>query len=87
MPVLVPADKPPEAAEEVFAGEMRVEDMLELGVAMATFQPLMITALMEVEELIAREVVTMPLEEEARKVIVCPEVRGDLHDPTVLPDW
>lgn len=85
MPVLAPEDKPPGAADEVFAIELEVEDVLEIGVAVATFQPLMMTALIEVEELIAREVVTMPAEEEAKKVIVCPEVRGDLHAPTVLP--
>lgn len=69
MPVLAPEDKPPGIVDGIFV-ERRVDDVLELRVAVATFQPLMMTALMEVEELIAREVVTMPVEEEAKKVIV-----------------
>lgn len=87
MPVFVPEDKPPGVVDRVFV-ELFVErsvDVVGLGVAVATFQPLMMTALMEVADLIAREVVKMPEVEEARKVIVCPEVRGDLHVPTVLP--
>lgn len=69
MPVLAPEDEPPGAVDGTLV-ERRIEDVPGLGVAVPTFQPLMITALMEVEELIAREVVTMPAEEEAKKVIV-----------------
>jgi hypothetical protein len=82
IPALALDDKPLGACE-VF-GEGRFEDEDEVGVA--TFQPLISTALMAVEELMARVVVKIPLEaEQARYVITWPGINGDLQTPTARP--
>ena len=54
-------------------------------VGVATFQPSIWMASMLVEVCTASVVLLIPVSKDARYVIVCPGVKGELQSPTALP--